>query len=155
MKGPGKTLFSGVLAKCSNVCILDLSTNCHIKDISFIGHLRNIKELHLECCVNIDEERATHFLTKADACIFLEVLNLRGGNQFNEDQLIALALGLRNLRDYNIEGCGKISVPTAIVILNNSFDKLKRVFLNPDFESYPRGQWEALESMFCELKLRY
>ena len=50
------------LGNCSILVILDLSTNFHVKGISFVVNLLHLKELYLEHCINIDDVVATSVL---------------------------------------------------------------------------------------------
>lgn len=65
------------LGNCSNLVILDLSTNFHIKGISFVVDLLHLKELYLEHCINIDDVVATSVLSCDAHLQALEALSLR------------------------------------------------------------------------------
>ena len=52
------------LGNCSNLVILDLSSNFLVKDISFVVNLLHLKELYLEHCINIDDVVATSVLSR-------------------------------------------------------------------------------------------
>lgn len=150
---PAKTLIFEALGRCSYLNVLDLSSNNYVEEIGFVANLKHLKELYIENCVNINEETATEVLSNRNICNSIEVLDLRMCHQFINEQLAKIGLGLPCLRVFIIDGCEKISIQTAITILNNSSNTLENVSLTPDLENYPRTQWELLKNMFFELKL--
>ena len=139
------------LGRCYNLTTLDLTGNVYIENLSFLRNIKNLKELFLENCVNVDAEKATQVVKEKKT---IEVLYLRGCTQFYEDQLITIGFGLPRLKLYNIEGCGTgLSFLTATTLLNGSSNTLVHLFITPNLDEYPLSQWQMLNHMFCELRL--
>ena len=80
--------------------ILDLTSNFHIEDISFVVNRLYLKELHIEHCINMDDEIATRVLSSVNNLQALETLNLRMCIQFDSEQLISIGLSHHSLRLY-------------------------------------------------------
>ena len=105
------------LGNCSNLVILDLSTNFHIKAF-FVVNLLHLKELYLEHCININDVVATSVLSCDAHLQALETLSLRMCKQFDSEKLIAIALSHPSLRIYKIDGCCNLDVLSCVRILN-------------------------------------
>lgn len=148
-----KFKFTRALRSYHNLVVLDLTSNIHIEDITFIENIY-LKELHLELCKNIDHMTATAVLTTAKCLQALEILNLRMCVQFNSDQLIAIALSRPSLRVYRVDGCVKLNFMSALRILNSSrLVSLTEFFMTPDLDLNSEREWLTLQTMFNELKL--
>jgi len=150
--GVRKLYLTQTLGNCSNLVILDLTSNFHIEDISFAVNLLYLKELHIEHCVNIDDEIATRVLSSVNILQALETLNLRMCVQFDSEQLISIGLSHPSLRLYRIDGCDHLEVLSAVTILNCS-RSLVEFFMTPDLDLHTIQEWNYLESMFGELRL--
>ena len=107
------------LGNCSNLVILDLSSNFHIKGISFVVNLLHLKELYLEHCINIDDVAATSVLSSDAHLPALETLSLRMCEQFNSEELIAIVLSHPSLRIHKIDGCCNLDVLSSVNILSS------------------------------------
>ena len=125
-----------------NLVILDLSTNFHIKGISFVVNLLHLKELYLEHCINIDDVVATSVLI-CDAHLH------------DSDELIAIALSHPSLRIYKIDGCCNLDVLSCVRILNFPRLSFSEFVMTPDLDldCHTIEEWNYLENMFGELRL--
>ena len=141
------------LGNCSNLVILDLSTNFHIKGVSFVVNLLHLKELYLEHCINIDDVVATSVLSCDAYLQALETLSLRMCEQFDSEELIAIALSHPSLRIYKIDGCCNLDVLSCVRILNFPRLSLSEFVMTPDLDCHTIEEWNYLENMFDELRL--
>ena len=141
------------LGNCSNLVILDLSSNFLVKDISFVVNLLHLKELYLEHCINIDDVVATSVLSRDAHLQALESLSLRMCEQFDYEELIAIARSHPSLRIYKIDGCCNLDVLSAVSILNCPWLSLSEFFMTPDLDCHTIEQWNYLKTIFGELRL--
>ena len=131
-----------------------MSTNSHIKGISFVVNLLHLKELYLEHCINIDDAVATSVLSCDAHLQALETLSLRMCEQFDSEELIAIALSHPSLRIYKIDGCCNVDVLSYYVrILNFPRMSLSEFDMTPDLDCHTIEEWNYLENMFGELRL--
>lgn len=130
-----------------------MSTNFHIKSISFVVNLLHLKELYLEHCINIDDVVATSFLSRDAHLQALEALSLRLYEPFDSAELIAIAISHPSLRIYKIDGCCNLDVLSCLRILNFPRLSLSEFVMTPDLDRHTIEEWNYLENMFGELRL--
>lgn len=133
------------LGNCSNLVILDLSCN--------VVNLVHLKELYLEHCTNIDDVVATSVLSRDAHLQALESLSLRMCEQFDYEELIAIARSHPSLRIYKIDGCCNLDVLSAVSILNCPWLSLSEFFMTPDLDCHTIEQWNYLKTVFGEIRL--
>ena len=141
------------LRYCSNLVILDLPTNFHIKSISFVVNLLHSKELYLEHCINIDDVVTTSVLSCNAYLQALEALSLRMCEQFDSVELITIALSHPSPQIYKIDGCCNLDVLSCIRILNFPRLSLSEFVMTLDLDCHTIEEWNYLENMFGELRL--
>ena len=121
--------------------------------ISFVVNLLHLKELYLEHCINIDDVVATSVLSCDAHLQALEALSLRMCEQFDSEELIAIALSHPSLRIYKIDGCCNLDVLSCVRIVNFPRLSLSEFVMTPDLDCHTIEEWNYLENMFDELRL--
>ena len=109
--------------------------------------------MYLEHCINIDDVVATSVLSCDAHLQALEALSLRMCEQFDSEELIAVALSHPSLRIYKIDGCCNLDVLSCVRIVNFPRLSLSEFVMTPDLDCHTIEEWNYLENMFDELRL--
>lgn len=142
-----KSLFRRHLSNCTNLQILDLTTNSIVTDISFLFQMPGLKELHLEF-TKIKPEKATCVLENSGVCNKLEVLNIRQCKQFQQSQILRISESRPFLKTFLIDGTDRLTMDAVLTMINEMlvFEHLAVTPLIPDFEN--ELMWYQLENRF-------